>query len=135
MIKLADHINPETDHIDFASFERARIEAGEVCDTCGRPHRWVMGRRHSCVACDNLKNNPAPQTHTDDLRCSHCGHIHNALDLVREEWRTDGEYQALCTECNRTFGFQIKMEHRRIMGKHLSRRYFISEARKEASNV
>jgi hypothetical protein len=102
MVSIVDY-KKEDGSIDFSSYRKAQVDAGEKCYECGEHVTlFAKGYRERCDSCKALDSNADAVSHKSFIRCPSC----------RQSWETstfdddlydDGEHEVDCPECNHSF--------------------------------
>lgn len=94
---------------DWTSYERARINNGELCERCGGFVNLLgepAGHRVNCYSCCELDGDTGEVTHDDFIRCPKCGHLDRISDWdcdYGEEKYSEGEHAVSCGACEYTY--------------------------------
>ena len=81
----------------------ARIRNGEICDQCGDPVIFHKGHQTTCGDCESLSNDPDEVSHSDYVRCPHCGKFWRPSDTEDYKCYGDGEHSLSCGHCGEDF--------------------------------
>lgn len=89
-----------TGTIDWAMYNQARVEAGEVCCKCGG--YIILGGGPGpaqCRECEGLSRDSGEASHPRRVRCPKCAHIWNPFDHESYHVYEEGEHELDCPQC------------------------------------
>lgn len=101
MINIEAHM--KDGKIDWDSYAKAQIEAGEACKNCRTLILLSSGKPSLCRGCHELHNKRSEVQHSTHIRCPHCAHIWDAANSDDYELRGEGGHEVVCRECGEDF--------------------------------
>jgi len=116
MIKIDDHTLPGG-AIDWPSYKRAQVDAGEVCYRCGSYIFKLIGGRVGldlCGQCMALDRDRDEVVHDRMIRCPACGETDNISD-----WDSDygeivygeGTHEVTCAKCEHVYEIETHVRY------------------------
>lgn len=110
MIQTDDYKNHEG-KVDWKALREARVEAGEICQTCFEHFHLFIGRKRSCEDCLKLEQEENEVETASIVRCPFCKHkkpIDGEMDAytIYEE----GSHLLTCDECDEDFEIRTKVQ-------------------------
>ncbi len=88
--------------IDWKAFQKARLENGEVCESCRDSIVYPRGHRASCLDCEDLSL-ADEVSHGSRIRCPKCGAVWDPHEAENYDVFEDGEHEVSCQECDCDF--------------------------------
>ena len=99
----------EKGNINWNALESARRASGESCRECGAFRLFATGPG-LCGECDGIRGTEETE-HRSRIRCSHCGHVQEAVGADDYERYAEGEHSVTCAECNEDFEIQTHVRY------------------------
>ena len=105
-----DDYRTEKGGIDWPRYEKARVNAGEKCNQCGRFMMDDNNFSHRCWECRHLAESKGEREHDSLVRCPKCKETWSPEDTEDYDLFSDGEHDVTC-ECGHNFEVNTRVEH------------------------
>ena len=113
MINMDDY-RKEDGHVDWEAYEKARVDAGEKCMTCGS-YISLLSRNTGpveCYKCRALAEDSDAIYHSSHLRCPKCKHSWEACGDYDDYDRYEpGDHDVECPACEHEFMITTRVEY------------------------
>lgn len=110
---LMERYRTENGGLDWSAYNKAQVDAGEKCCTCGAFIASWNGHRQECYDCRAMHIDNTEITHGTRIRCPHCrtqidinedGECGHGDDIYRE-----GTHEITCYICHENFEIETQV--------------------------
>jgi hypothetical protein len=113
---MIDHVNMDNHkkpdgHIDWTSYEKAKVANGEKCRTCGQYLIFASGYPDECEHCKVVHRSNFAVEHSYLIRCPHCRHEMNVYNDELFDLYDAGYHEVSCTLCDKEFEVETRITY------------------------
>jgi DNA-directed RNA polymerase subunit RPC12/RpoP len=109
MVDIENYEN-ENGEINWVEYNKAKIENGDECYTCGTQIFFSKGCRQQCSQCDNIKKDKK-LSHDKFVRCPKCRKTWNPMGSEDWELFQEGDHGIWCNDCGHEFEIYVIVKY------------------------
>lgn len=97
--------------IDWKSYRKAEVAAGERCYECGGIIIFGHGYRTKCAECRSLEEDRGEVCNSHSARCPKCRHVMNVSNCDLYRLYEEGDHEITCQSCEHDFEVITVVQH------------------------
>ncbi len=108
---LLSSFEKEDGSIDWAGYQKAKIDNGERCYQCSSFILFANGYKRLCARCNEMQSIEGMVTHNNRVRCPKCRKEMGVQDYELYELYEEGEHLISCQNCDCDFNVETEVNY------------------------